>query len=724
MTAERYEGMSVNTSEEYLDELLQAIEPIIRMGEPEIPETPVEEPSLVAEEEINDISEVLETEAAEVVDIAESVVDEPVEDSSAINDLLASLAGEDTEIIDEGMLQEDVESMLSAAGNQPVTEDNAPSYDEDVKELLKQFTEDEDLTDIQDILDKNDNGEAVDNSMLDIPDVEVFQLEEDADDTDEESDKAKKSNPIGRLVGGISGLFKKRNDKKRKTKKTKEVEETTADSDFVEDKVPEESYSVVSDDDAFSLLEAESELVDMNGTDLEELLSEDMDGLVFDEDMSDIEQLLTGGTFIEEDEQSLTVDEATGLSDKKGSKRKEKGRKESFFSRILNALTEEIDEPAGAGRKVPEAGKTGVTQENLNILEELSEEDKKKAKKAKKEEKQTKKSRKKGKNGPQMDEDDEADNSKKADKKAKKAKKAAKKLETKEKPRKVEIITKPEKKLPKKRVLSVFVLCFSILAAVLILQNVVSESDNWEEAKYAYEYGDYTTCYTNLESIERNHEEEALYQKTRIIMSVQRKWDAYKNFVIMGDGVEALNSLLEGAALYRSQEETALECGVHAQITVIYQDILEALQGYGLSQDDVDEILGYESKVTYTKRLDSIINGTPFVIEEEAEEAVISEAQPLQDVLSGEEDFLPEDTTLINEPPAITELPEEKPAEVQDTQSSGETVVVGSNPVDVSSQNNDVSYEEPVVIGGQNVGSGSTNISSEVTGQNVLVGVR
>ena len=312
-----------------------------------------------------------------------------------------------------------------------------------------------------------------------------------------------------------------------------------------------------------------------------------------------------------------------------------------------------------------------------------------------------------------------------ADKKGKKSKKPKKKREKKEKPRKVEeIITKPEKKLPRKRVLSTLALCFSILAAVLILQNVVFKTDNLKEAKYAFDNGDYATCFANLGAVERTEEEEELYQKSMIIMSVQRKWDAYNNYLALGNRMEALNSLLEGVIKYRGQEDLALEYGVHAQITVIYQDILEALQGFGLSQADVDEILAYESKVTYTKRLDSIVNGTPFVIEDSSQSTTISEPQPLQDVLPGEEDFLPEDTTLINEPSAITELPEAKPAEVQDTQSSGETVVVGSSPVDVSSQNNDVSYEEPVVTGGQNVGTGSTNISSEVTGQNVLIGVR
>lgn len=710
MKAERYEGMSVNTSEEYLDELLEAIEPIIRIGEPEITETPIEEPVSVVEEEISNVDEV-EIGADESVDVTETALDVAAEDSSAIGDLLASLAGDEADIIDEGMSQEDVETMLFEAGNQVVEEENAQSHDEDVKELLKQFTEDDDLSDIQDILDKNDNGEALDNSMLDIPDVEVFQLDENEDDTEEESDNSKKNNPIGKLVGGISGLFKKRKNKKRK-----DIDESTtvADSEFTEKNVQEESNLEITDDaDVLSLLAEDSELVDMDGINLEDLLSEDMDELVFDEDMSDIDQLLTGGTLIEEDGQEGAEETGVSLSGKKGSKRKVK--KESFFSRIVNALTEEMDE--SDGKKVSEAGKTGVTQENLSILEELSEEDKKKAKKAKKEaakeEKKNKKSGKKGKNSSKTGEDDNLDNDKKSDKKkAKKAKKAIKKLETKEKPRKVEVITKPEKKLPKKRVLSVLVLCFSVLAGILILQNVVFKSDNWEEAKHAYDNGDYATCYANLESVERNGEEETLYQKTRIIMSVQRKWDSYKNFVIMGEEVEALNSLLEGVAAYRNQEEAALEWGVHAQITLIYQGMMEALQGYGLSVGEVDEILGYESKVTYTKRLDSIINGTPFVVEEATEESVTSEAQPLQDVLPGEDDFLPDDAIIPNEPVIMEETNE------------GEAVVVGSNPVNVSSQDERVTFEEPVSVGGQNVGSGSTNLASEVTGQSVIVGVR
>ncbi len=708
--------MSINTSEDYLDELLESIEPIIRMGEPE--EVSVQEPEPVYEP--------VEAVAAETIEPEEPVGEAlEVQEESAISDLLSSLASEEDDFVDENaMSEEDVESMLNAVSTQAVAEDADVSYDADVKELLKQFAEDEDLSDIQDILDKNDNGEALDNTMLDLPDVEVFQLEEDSDDADEGTAKVKKTNPIGKLIGGFSGLFKKRKNKKEKN--TEEAEQ----EDIVEENA--DDFAEISADTYQEASDTELGLAEVDSFDLGDLFEEDE--MVLDEDMSDIEQLLTGGSFAEEDipqdEDDISEDMKSSDKRKNGkkkskekSKNKNKDKKESIFSKMLNALTEEIDEPAKAGSNVPEAGETGVTQENLNILEELSAEDKKKAKLAKKEEKQKKKAEKKGKSAPKKGEED--DDGKASDnQKDKKSKKPKKKREKKEKPRKVEVITKPEKKLPRKRVLSTLALCFSILAAVLILQNVVFKTDNLKEAKYAFDNGDYATCFANLEAVERTEEEEELYQKSMIIMSVQRKWDAYNNYLALGNRMEALNSLLEGVAKYRGQEDLALECGVHAQITVIYQDILEALQGFGLSLTDVDEILAYESKVTYTKRLDSIVNGTPFVIEEMSEDNGVSEPQPLQDVLPGEEDFLPDDTTLVNEPSAITELPEKKPAEVQDTQSSGETIVVGSNPVDVSSQNDAVSYEEPVITGGQNVGNGSTNISSEVTGQNVLIGVR
>ena len=137
-----------------------------------------------------------------------------------------------------------------------------------------------------------------------------------------------------------------------------------------------------------------------------------------------------------------------------------------------------------------------------------------------------------------------------------------------------------------------------------------------------------------------------------------------------------------------------------------------------LSAEDVEEILAYKSKVTYTKRLDSIVNGTPFDINDTMDGEAVFEPQPLEDVLPGEEDFLPEDTTDVTagqlnaaEDVDMSEANEVEPYEEQ----HGQTVVVGSNPVDISG-------DTPEDFGGQNVGSGSTDVSVELNGNSVVVG--
>jgi len=747
--------MSVNTSDEYLDELLQAIEPIIYPdgreteeetqadlvmepmvemsvdSEPELTVDETTEISMESQEEAlvenielfdvesmvldstsNDSGDSMEIEMGESqtdisqfltmdeeVPATEAVMNEEISDtyvetddnSSAIGDLLASFALENDENNESELTEEDVESMLDAVSS-PVVEESA-NYDQDVKDLLKLFTDDEDLSDIQDMLDKNDNGEALDESLLDLPDVEVFQLEEDVEESEEEA--VPKSGILGKLVNGFSNIFK------RKKKQNTDEEISGAQEDATQfEAITTESEIDLANIDEISLLDA--------------MADDDVEELVLDDDMSDIEMLLSGGALqgsSESDETEESDDEKEASDNKKARKKKKdkkgkKDKKETIFSKVLNMLTEEIETQPKGQDGVPEAGETGITNENRDILEQLSKEDKKKAKLEKKNAKKNggKKSSKKG--------DDKEDDDAKG-KKAKKPKKEKKKREKKEKPRKAEVVSKPEKKLPKKRVLSVLVLCFSILAAVLILENVVSKTDNLKEAEYAYDTGDYTTCFANLNGVDRDEEEEALYQKSFVILSVQRKLDSYYNFMQMNNEVEALNSLLEGVAEYRKQEAVASEWGVQGQILAIYQTICEKLQEYGLTEADVDEILGYESKVTYTKRLDSIVNGTPFAIEDMMEGFGISEPQPFEDVLPWEEDFLPEDTAAVTAE-QMEVLDEETVSEDPYVEQHGQTVVVGSNPVDISGSSQDD-------FGGQNVGSGNTDVSIEVDGGNAVV---
>lgn len=710
--------MSVNTSEEYLDELLQAIEPIIYMNEPvpetEIPQVEVtEEADATANLSDNLMQATAEEPAYSAVEeipmseeengLADLLPEEPVAEDADMNDLLAALASESAE---EAVAEEeafDIDAMLNAAmgaaESVPVASED---HDADVKALLQQFTDDEDLSDIGEILERHDNSEAVDESVLETPEVEVFQMEEENTQPEEEKKESK----------GLFGFFKKKKDKKGKKNK----EEESASEEAVMEEVPaggtveimeDASMEMLPEMDFFADVEAapvagvEEEAVDLSGMSLDEIFSEG--------DMTDIEQLLSAGSF---DEDATLMEEGAASADGKAAKKGDK--KESFFSKIFTMLTEEDEEEAPKKGSVPEAAATGITDENETILEELSKEEKKKRKKEEKEQKKKEKeAKKKGKAAPDGEGSEEEEGDDKKDKKEKK-----KKIK-KEKPRKVvDIDSKPEKKLSRKKVTVIFAFCFSILAMILILQKVLLDLSNVKDARWAYDNADYETCYTNLYGQELSEEDEAIFQKSYIILCVQRKWDSYENFKQMDMGVEALDALFEGVRVYRELDERAESLGVLGQITAIFENIYSELRGYGLSEADIEEILAYESKVSYTKRLESIVNGTPFVIEElifdteEVEEVI--EPQPLEDVLPQEEDFLPDDTSLVNEMNQTGQAEQEVSQQAEPEQ--GSTVVVGSSPVDI-----DVAGESNEDLGGTNVGSGSTNISAEVSGDSVFV---
>ncbi len=752
--------MSVNTSEEYLDELLQAIEPIIYMNEP-VPEPKVETEPVVEKTEVSEnISDIFmgnslqESSLAETEELpmsenenglADLMQTETIpEEDVSMNDLLASLTAESESI--EGIEEEgelpDIDAMLKAAAD---TADSmsgtSTSHDEDVRALLQQFTDDEDLSDIGDILERNDNSEAVDEAMLETPEVEVFRLEEENPEAVEEKKESK----------GIFGFLKKKKDKKRKEKKAEteslEPQESESASEILEigdasgegaleevsqgsmeELLPEGSFDDLAGIDLFGL-ETVGEIDGESGAGNADLSEMSLDNIFAEGDMTDIDQLLSAGSFGEE---GLQIEDSDGkiasIEEGASGKKKKSDKKESFLTKILTLLTEE-DEDETKKNAVPEADATGVTDENVAILSELSKEDKKKAKKEKKEQKKKEKEEKK--KGKAVTEDESGEDDGEGNDSDKKGKKEKKKKVKKEKPRKVvDIDEKPPKKLSRKKVSIIFAFCFTILAVILIMQTVLLDLSNVKEARKAFDNADYETCYANLYGVERSEEEEEIFQKSYIILAVQRKWESYQNLRQMDMEVEALDALFEGVRVYRSVEEKAESLRIADRITDTYRMIYDELKNYGLSEADIEEILAYESKVSYTKRLNSIVYGTPFEMytteSEEVQEEIVEEPKPLEDVLPQEEDFLPEDTSLIHEmnqtEPIIenqVEAPEDATLQekLPSVEEQGNTVVVGSAPVDINGNSNEVQN-----MGGVNVGNGDTNISATIDANGAVVG--
>lgn len=414
-----------------------------------------------------------------------------------------------------------------------------------------------------------------------------------------------------------------------------------------------------SDDDLMSLLAAAG---DENLEDIQSLLDSDANGEAVDE-AAFMAATVSADDSVESQEDAKARKKREKAEAKAAKKAKKKkgaddaeglgddiiidSPKKGIFSRIIAALTES-DEDENEREIIPIDLETGeaaidISDENRDILAELDgEKGKKKAKKSKKKDKKSKKGE-----APEGETDDEGEESGGRKKKAKKPKKPKKSKEVKEKEP-----SRPEKRLPKKRVKRVMLLGASIAAAILIAVFGITKITIMQEARWAFDNQDYQTVYEDLYGMKLSGSDAEIFNKSQTIMSMDRKLESCNNYQALGMRREALSALLDAVADYPSIRENAVKYGVEAQVDYTYSQIVAALGNYGLTESDAKEIVGYDSKVKYTKRVNSIANGTPFdyddgsTVENEPEN---SEILTVDDILPEENDFLPDNPEDILE---------------------------------------------------------------------------
>ncbi|MBO4846585.1 MAG: hypothetical protein J5525_09795 [Lachnospiraceae bacterium] len=419
----------------------------------------------------------------------------------------------------------------------------------------------------------------------------------------------------------------------------------------------EESANSVDNADVKDILEM---LGDEDSQDIKETLEKSDNNIAVDQ--SALEEPEINIPNVDEEEETPSGGEDSKKDKKKKKEKKEKKEKEpkekkdGFFKRLFNSLTEEVPDDTIS---VPEQAETGVTDENAKILSELdAEEDGKKKRKKKKKKKGKDEGAQPESEGSERDirqkPDEEAGDGEGDEGKGKKKKKPKKERKPKEK--KEEIPEKPAKKLPKKRVRNTFILCLSILAAIIVLAIFLNDHLTKKEARFAFDNADYETAYSDLYGMELNDSDKEIYDKSQTIMLLQRKVSSYENYLQLGMKPEALNALLEGYDMYPAVLVKAEKYGVTDQVNESYGKIVEGLNSFGLNESDAEEICSYTSAVQYNMRVNSIANGTPYeydsamsVSEQAVEHEEQTGASTVEDILPEEEDFLPDDPDDIFE---------------------------------------------------------------------------
>ena len=299
----------------------------------------------------------------------------------------------------------------------------------------------------------------------------------------------------------------------------------------------------------------------------------------------------TGGVvpdLLEPDVIAIDMDQVDDLFPDIGEKKKPKEKKQNFLSKAISFLMEEEEEEDL--EPIPENEDILLSEENQEILKALGEEDKKAASKGK----DKKKAKKKAKKPPK--------------KKAPKAPKPPKpKKEKKPKEKEPEV---PGRRLSFKKVLPIALLGASFGAVLLIFVYLSIGFGNKQAAKDAYKAGDYEGCYLNLYGRDRSETEEMTYVKSESILRMKLWLREYEMFVEDGSEVKALDSLIQSVNDYPELHKYASQWEAVAEVYDGYALILSILsEKYGITEAQALEIAAVESDFEYTRIVTALAEG-------------------------------------------------------------------------------------------------------------------
>ena len=183
-------------------------------------------------------------------------------------------------------------------------------------------------------------------------------------------------------------------------------------------------------------------------------------------------------------------------------------------------------------------------------------------------------------------------------KKEPKPKKAKPKKEKKPKPE-----PKPEDILkikPKSLIMFIFLIAgicvLTIVASTLISNNSASSS-----ARGSYEVGSYDKAYEQLAGMNISKSDQSIYEKSSVVMYVQRQYESYQNYMEVNMYTEAINALVKGLERYNTYYNEAKQLGVDSALDEQKQQIYNAFNtSFNISQADADKLL-QESQDNFTQ---------------------------------------------------------------------------------------------------------------------------
>lgn len=367
-----------------------------------------------------------------------------------------------------------------------------------------------------------------------------------------------------------------------------------------------ESDFVGDDADLMDLLQSEGDFSDIGDM----LKADEENTALADESDSSDDEIQTPDTESDAEPEGKAGGRKRKKKEKKEKKAKENAdgeAKKGFFQKISSFLFGDDEEEKAPEEPVKAAAQPSIedlSDESLQILQELEgkpeaaaqpetpaedAEDEKEKKKREKAEKKEKAKKEKAE--------------KKAKAKKEKEQKKAQKVK-KPKPPKEPDNTPP---LPKKPVILIFVMAASFLALVLIGTNLFGYSHSMDQAKQAYQSGDYKLAFAQVSGMEIKEADIDTYEKYRIMANAGGEYSAYQTFMSQGIYDMALDSLIRTIGRCDKYSAEAQSYGCANDLMNVRNQAVGALAGFGLTEQRAVELYAVDEREEYSAELYAVL---------------------------------------------------------------------------------------------------------------------
>ena len=248
--------------------------------------------------------------------------------------------------------------------------------------------------------------------------------------------------------------------------------------------------------------------------------------------------------------------------------------------------------------------------------------------------------------------------------------------------------TKKGKRVSVKSMIVIAGLCLTMTAMIIVMCSIIPAFFDKRAARDAFYESNYTKSYELLYGKERDENDDMIYHKSKTILEMRRKLDSYHNYMAIGKEVQALDALMSAVQSYPEILRQAEEFRVVQEVNAIYETILTILNDkYSLTEALAQTIIEYDD-VTYTRRLESLVYNTPFVLPETQQESPAEDILPEERALMEEEEAAEAETGTAGEEAGMAEQGSEQDEFPMETEENDES---GENP-----QEQDIEEQQPV----------------------------